>query len=585
MSIFTRSNPKRKKINPAALYDYSTRESREDTISFLMDSAVCARNDDMKKYAKCKAYYRGEHDSGKYFSELCGSLDIPWEPTVSTDAYIHVESQIDISVPDFEFSPREISDSANAKKREYITRYIADRNDLEYKNFRNERNIGILGSAVFKVGITKDSHGISDVTVLTPSPEQIFPDPSACSVDDCEYIAYVYPMHINKASREFAEDMKRLGLSAKDLEESSGYKDRYKNPFSDDRGQISSEYYSDMQTVTVTEFWFRQPSDGYADIKSGDATVHYEYKSGDIALCVLVGGKELRYVPKYWSNTGCTMFPFCIYNRTPTTDRLFGGSELLQLIPLIDAADREMIYAQLNSAFCANDIVIAEENAFAEGEGPDNRPGAVWKLRPGMMGKVQRLGNLGYAESSLYGNVSRLKDIMRETVGNYSSFQGEEPDKVTTATGIALLNDRAKSRKQIKLADKLAAYARLYDLMDRSALECFDDGRCILIGAPDENNEGIVFNISDYGGRDGYIPDVDVKIHVGDGLQNSKAFTVSALSDLIKANISRDNYKLVEAFVDLIGLPVRADITEILESRYGNGEKDNDEIEIGEENE
>ncbi len=582
MSVFKRSNPKKKRLSEASIYDYSTKESREDTISFLLDSMLSSRERRMKEYSKCRAYYRGEHDTVKYFGELMGDLDIPWQPSVATDAYIHVESQIDAAIPDFEFYPREKEDSDNAKRREYITRYIADRNDLEYKNFRNERNIGILGTAVYKVAIAEDKNGVSDVVVETPSPERILADPTATSVDNCEYIAYVYPMHINKAARAFSSDLARLGMSIEDLKDVSGYNEKFKNPFANSDGKLDSDYYSDMQTVTVTEFWFRQPKDGSADIDTGDGVkLHTEYKSGDIALSILIGETEVRYLPKYWSTTGCTMYPFCIYNRTPTTDTLFGDSELLQLIPMIDAADREMIYAQLNSAFCANDIVMAEENAFAEGQGPDNRPGAVWKLRPGMMGKVQRLGNLGYSDGTLYTNVQRLKEMMRETVGNYSTFQGEEPEKVTTATGIALLNERAKSRKHIKLVDKLAAYARLYSLMDRSALECYDDGRLILIGAPDGTDEGVVFNLSDFGGKDGYIPDVDVKIRVGDGLQNSKAFTVSALSEILRTPISSENYKLVEAYIDLIGLPIRAEISDILEEKYGTRQSENGGIQNG----
>ncbi len=209
MSIFKRS----KSIAKANLYDYSTKEGREDTVAFLMDSMLASNTERFQNYAKCKAYYDGEHESEKYMGSLLGSLDIPWSPSLSTDAYIHVESQIDSSVPDFEFSPRERSDVDKAKRREYITRYIVDKNDLSYKNFRNERNIGILGSAVFKVSITENERGLSDVLVETPSPEQIFADPTATSVDACEYIAYCYPMHINKAMRIFKEDIEKMANS------------------------------------------------------------------------------------------------------------------------------------------------------------------------------------------------------------------------------------------------------------------------------------------------------------------------------------------------------------------------------------
>ena len=45
------------------------------------------------------------------------------------------------------------------------------------------------------------------------------------------------------------------------------------------------------------------------------------------------------------------MYPFVIYNKVPNDGSIWGKSELEQLIPLIDAADRELTFAQLNAAF------------------------------------------------------------------------------------------------------------------------------------------------------------------------------------------------------------------------------------------
>ena len=60
-----------------------------------------------------------------------------------------MESQIDPILPDFEFSARGDDDGGKAKQREKLVRYIRDRNDMDYKNSRNERRLGILGSAVW----------------------------------------------------------------------------------------------------------------------------------------------------------------------------------------------------------------------------------------------------------------------------------------------------------------------------------------------------------------------------------------------------------------------------------------------------
>ena len=67
-----------------------------------------------------------------------------------------------------------------------------------------------------------------------------------------------------------------------------------------------------------------------------------------------------------------------------------------------------------------------------------------------------------------------------------------------------------------------------------------------------------------------HIPALDVKIHVGDGVENSKAFTLSAISALIDMNINRDNYKLVKAYIELIGLPMRKELCGYLDERYGD---------------
>ena len=232
---------------------------------------------------------------------------------------------------------------------------------------------------------------------------------------------------------------------------------------------------------------------------------------------------------------------------------------------MIDAADRELTFAQLNAAFCSNDVILAEENAFSDGETPDNSPGAVWKLRPGMMGKVQRLGNLSSTQVSQFNNHTLWQNLMEQTTGNFEVNQGKEPARVTTASGIALMNERAKSRQTLKKAGRTEGFKRLYSLIDYTALEFYEKGRFVERGA-----DGFEFDPDSYrsGELSGAFPAVDIRIHVGDGLNNSKAFTVSAVSSLIGTAITEDNYKFVKAYVDLIGLPMRNEICEYLENKF-----------------
>lgn len=552
-----------RKMSPSNLYNYSSRLEREETIAFLLDSAARRRDKTELYWKKMRRYYDGKHDIARTSLSFSDEHGLSWVPAQSTDGYIHVETQICSSVPDFEFTPRDKSDYEKAKQREKIVKYICDNNDLDFKNSRNERELNIYGTAVWKVCWDSSSQfgaDRGDVVILAPKVCDIYPDPTASDVDSCEYIAYVYRVHKQKAYRMFEQDIESFGESRQTF-----FDEGIKNyPL------VKSDVFDDEDdTVEIVEWWFRQPESGSVRIKRGEKSTLYEWSAGDIALCVLINGKEVRYIPKYWKNTSFDSFPFVIYSKIPNENGIWGKSELEAIIPLIDAKDRELAFAQLNSAYCSNDIILMEENALSDGEGLDNSPGAVWKLRPGMMGKVARLGNMASAQGSLYSNSSYWQSLIENTTGNFEVNQGKEPSNVTTATGIALLNERAESRKNQKSIDRNAGFKRMFELCDKTSLEHYNDGRIIRLGAVGEDE--VVFN---FGGfvkktrQSRYIPSLDVTVHTGSAISNSKAFTVSALTSLMGMNVTEDNYKLVKAYVETIGIPERGEICDYLDEKF-----------------
>lgn len=557
----------RKTNRPDGLYDFSSPLSREDTIGCLLENSSQARNKKELYWRKMRRYYDGVHDINHATSVFCDDMNIPWTPAQSPDGFVHVESQIDPELPGFEFAPQGDICIHSAKIREETVRRICEINSLADMNIKAERSLGINGSAVWKVcwGQNPISNEYSSEVVITnPSPEQIYIDPSAETVDSAEYIAYVYPMHKQKARRVFEKDIKAASDSFESYLSGST------------KGVMYEGEYEDDDTLTVTEFWFRQP-------KNSHGNSHTEYKAGDIALSVLINGKEVKYIPKYWQNIDCGMFPFVIYSKIPEKGSVWGKSELEQIIPLIDAADRELTFAQLNSAFCSNDVILAEENAFSEGQIPDNSPGAVWKLRPGMMGKVQRLGNMSSSQSGQFNSYTMWQNMMQQATGNFDINQGKEPARVITASGIALMNERSKTRQMLKKAGRSEGFKRLYKLIDFTAIEFYEKGRNVNTKDSSYNYDRSHFEVCSHGVN--YIPDLDIKIHIGDGIANSKAFTVSAINSLISANINKDNYKFVKAYIDLIGLPMRNEICEFLDNKYSQEEKETDafqNIDLGE---
>lgn len=544
------------------IYDLSSAREREQTVYSLMENCSASGNAEKLYRKKMKRYYDGLHDINYMTDSFLADMNIPWTPAQSTDGFIHVESQIHATPPDFEFSPYGCYSAEAVKAREDMVRRVAEINNISEMNITAERRLGIYGSSVWKVSwgdVCSDYGKHDDVLLDIPHPDQIFADPSSHTVDGCEYIGYVYSMHSQKARRLFDADLKKRNCSFEEYLVPGKTGVVYEGPFDDEN------------TVTVTEFWFRQPSDAHGNSK-------VSYKAGDIALCILINGKEIRYIPKYWKNTGCDMYPFVICTKIPNEGSIWGKSELEMLIPLIDAADRELTFAQLNGAFCSNDIVLCEENAFSDGKIPDNSPGAVWKLRPGMMGKVQRLGNMGSTEAAQLNNYQAYQSMMEQTTGNFEVNQGKEPTRVTTASGIALMNERSKSRQSQKNAGRAEGFKRLYMLIDKTCTEFYENGRTVR--CKDKVFEYRSEDVSEMMCGKACVPELDVKIHIGDGIANSKAFTLSAVSSLIQMDINADNYVFVKAYAELAGLPMRAEICDFLDAKYGKA--DTDDITEGE---
>ncbi len=534
---------------------FTSAESREENIARLFREAASAKTQTEEYWQKMRAYYSGTHETARKTGAFLASVNVPWKPAQIADGYMHVESQVVPKMPDFEFAPRSTEDGETAKMREKIVRYITESNEMEGKNATNERRLGVMGSAVWKLSAYIDGRGMPEIAVDNPSPASIYPDPSATSVGDCEYIGYTYRMSKLRACRVFGADFARMGTTLDELIEEAR-KDKKK------RRTLDIDIFDEQSpTVDVLEWWFRQSEDGEFTGADGSVT---RYSRGDIALSILVGGREVRYVPKFWTNTVGGSFPFVIYGRVPRDGSIWGKSELEEIIPLIDAADRQLALAQLNMAFSANDILVYEENAFAADTLPDNRPGAVWKLRPGMIDKVARLGGLAGESEAHYEIVEKYRRMIKETLGNYDYMQGDYSTNVKTATGLALLSDLAATRMSAKNVCKKEGFRELYRLCDLFALEFYTKEKVSLILGADVGGKTSTEYFAEYG----YIPEIDVRIHIGEGVENSHSFTLSALSELAAMEITEENYPLVRAYINALDLPTKAELTEALDNKY-----------------
>ena len=560
-------------------YDYTTKESREVTVSNLFSRAKSARTAVEIEWQRYNDYYNGIHDVTKETMEFCRDNDLPWVPANMPDPWIMVESQLDPTVPEPEFHGRDTDmDSVKARQREFAVKYIVENNRLADMNTRNERRLLKLGDAFWKAywdvemrcGINEGDIRIKDIPV-----EAVFPDPAVRdgTIQDGQYLDYVYSMHKVRFAQVFRKELEEMGLEPEDIL-SADYVSR--SGLFDMTTAINDQ----DDTVQILEHWFKQPS----ETRDENGTT---VPAGSVACSIQAGGRELRYIPNYWERT-CRqnqLFPFVHYWRIQDENQIWNKSELFPILDMVDAADRKLSMGILNDAFMANDILLVEEGALADGTELTNEPGAVVKLKNNAMGRVQRLGGLQSMANAAVG-IDWFKNQIERTNRNYDTNMGHEASRATTATAMAMLRSDAQNQSDIKRADRNAGFERLYELLDWLALEFFDDNRMLFIGAEPEKDrpaESLRFNadafsevmpaIMDLDGnvvRDSwtYFPKVDVTITAGDSVAHGKQATLSALQALTQAQITAENWKLFAAQLELLDIPGKQEIIDNWEQQF-----------------
>jgi hypothetical protein len=553
-------------------YDYSTAETREATVEALFHKAKSARTVVEAEWTRYNDYYNFIHDATAEVKDWCRDNDVPWLPACLPDAWINVESQIDPGVPEPEFRGRDDDqDSAKARQREYAVRYICENNRLNDMNTRNERRLLKYGDAFWKAywdaemrcGVNEGDIRVKDIPV-----DAIYPDPAVRdgTIQDGQYVDYVYRLHKVRFVQLFGRELKEKGIDPADL-----FGAEYENVAG--LFDMTTAIDDVDDTVQVLEHWFRQPEAGEDDGGSWEA--------GAVGCSIQAGGRELRYIPNYWKKTGkqCRLFPFVHYWRVQDENRFWNKSELFPILDLIDTADRKLAMGILGDAMLANDIILAEEGALADGAEITNEPGAVVTTKPGRINSVRRLGGVNSLSNSAVG-VDWLRGQIERANRNYETSMGKEAQRVNTATGMAMLRQDAQGQADIKKSDRDRGFERLYELLDWLALEFFDDDRLLYIGADEEHDReavAVAYNadalsrimpaVLDENGETvreewTYWPRVDVSITASDNVIRGKQATLQALQTLTQAQITPDNWKLWAAQLELLDLPGKQDIIE-----------------------
>lgn len=566
-------------------YDYSSREAREQTVMALFTKARTARSPAERDWERYNDYYNFIHDATAEIKDAYEEKGMPWLPSAMPDPYIMVESQICATVPEPEFRGRDDDlDSKRAKEREFATRFVCENNRLTDKNTSNERRLIKLGDAFWKVYwdstmVTGENEG--DIRIEDIPVEAIYPDPSARErgLQAGQYLFHLYRLHKVQFIQMFEPNLKKLGFEPEEIM-ASDYNDGL-HLF-----DMTTSINDDDDTVTVMEHWFKQP------VETNNAGKRIP--AGAVACSILVGGREVKYIPNYWENTWRQnkLFPFVHYWRIRDENSFYNKSELFPIMDLVDVADRKLAMAELNDAMMSNDIILQEEDALADGEELENTPGAVVLVKQNGSTKIRRLGGLQPMQDA-QGSINWIVEQIQRTNRNFESNQGKETTRQTTATALAMLRSDADEQANIKTADRTAGFERLYELVDWSVQEFYDTDRMIFLGAkkPEEKPEVLLYNSANYTkimpeitdaitgevvrASYDYWPRVDVTVSAGDGIVRNKQATLKALEGLAAIPVSRTNYKILAAELEVLDIPQKEEIIAEWERAFSQPEQMN----------
>lgn len=551
------------------VYDYTTEEGRVATAEWLFEQAKNERTAVEDGWVRNEGYYSFVHAAAAEMREALEEQGIDWTPAVVPDPFIQVESQLVPEVPQPEFHGRDDdADGEKARRREFAVRYIVEENRINDMNTSNERRLRKLGDAFWKAYWDETmpcGEQSGNIRIKDVSPEDFYPDPTAGreGLEACEYVDYVYTMHKLKFWRLYHDVLEKKGIALEDLLQTQyRVEDGLFEP-------VTSGTLARDDMVQILEHWYRNPCDTK------------EAPAGAIGCTMQAGGVEIKWIPNYWEKTGrqCRLFPFIHYWCIRDETQFWNRSELDPILSLVDAADRQIAIGQLNDAMMANDVVLVEEGALADGAEFTNVPGAQVTVKQGRMGGVARLGGLNNGIQSVSA-VNWFLDQIQRTSRNYDSNNGRETARVTTASGLLQLRGDAETQQKLKKADRDAGFCRLYELLDWLALEYFDDDRLLFIGAKKkgEQPQSLTYNGDAFARRAGvkvdmltaavtdegfdYYPRVDVTVTAGDGLSKNPATTVEVLDKLAASQITADNWELLAAELEYLDIPQKQEIIE-----------------------
>ncbi len=273
-----------------------------------------------------------------------------------------------------------------------------------------------------------------DVTPIAVSPFNLYPDPLATCVEDCEYLIYANYIHVNKLKQKYPE--KADFLHGSDIQYSELVNER------DDNAQVSNQ-------VLVLEVWCRDYTTIDVEETDENGQKVKKKKSKYPRGRVIISAPELGIILEDKENPYKSgRFPFFLFKDIDIPFQFWGEGEVKWLMsPQKQIND---LYNQVidNAKTTANAQWVIDKNAGIPKGQLTNRPGLIIRKNPGTDIHRESPPSIPMYVQQM---IDTLKVDMEVISGIHDVTRGETPTGIQSAAAIQALQEAAQTRVRLKV--------------------------------------------------------------------------------------------------------------------------------------
>ena len=417
---------KKKKKSP-----YEPISKEEKTVNMVLDMfkrSEQAKAPYVELWKKCLDAYKGEMDKTTKPDYKSDNVSNYIFSTCETIRPIMVSEN-----PKFQVMPRLEKDFNKSYRVQQALDYEWQRTKMDTIVPKAVLPSLQIGTGIIGLFWNGNDGKIGNIEPKLISAFNFFPDPSALTIDEADYVIYATYQNVGKIIKQFPEKAEELKLQTK-------------RPDKEDLilGQDSSNFSN--QSVLVIECYMRDYEMITRKIEEDGDIIEEKTPKYPNGRRIIIAGETLLSDGENPYDDG--RFPFIVFKNYDLPDQFWGMGEIEQLMKPQKHADNLTNQIIDNARLTANCQWVKDKNAGIERGALTNRPGLIVTKNPGTEVRREQPPSIpAYVQNT----VEMLKRDIEIISGVFDITRGERPSSITSGVAIQQLTQSAQSRIKLKM--------------------------------------------------------------------------------------------------------------------------------------